>query len=113
RKLTGKGGHRPSWSPHAKSIAFNRGGWIYTMPAAGGRAHRLPRGVEPCGSPDGRKIAFFRPAPNPRSMAPAKNTYLYVVDRQTGRVRQVSWRVMANANLNDGTGDGIDWQPTR
>ena len=113
RTLTGKGGHRPSWSPHGKSIAFNRGGWIYTMPVAGGRVRRITRGVEPCWSPDGKLIAFFRPAPNPRATGPAKNVYLYVVDRGTGRVRRISRRVMANANLNDGTGDGIDWQPAR
>ena len=111
RPLTRRGGYRPSWSPHGKSIAFNRGGWIYTMPAAGGRVRRITRGAEPCWSPDSKLIAFFRPAPDPNPRGRAKNVYLYVVDRRTGRVRRVSSRVMANANLNDGTGDGIDWQP--
>jgi hypothetical protein len=113
RTLTGKGGYRPSWSPHGKSIAFNRKGWIYTMPAAGGRARRITRGAEPCWSPDGKLIAFFRPTPNLTARGRARNVYLYVVNRRTGHVRQVSSRVMANVNLNDGTDDGIDWQPAR
>ena len=68
---------RPAWSPDGRWLAF--GGWyredfegevvqskgaIYVMPAAGGKPRKITTGeyydMEPCWSPDSRRIAFTR-----------------------------------------------------
>ncbi|HWM38991.1 MAG TPA: hypothetical protein VNS49_17945, partial [Streptomyces sp.] len=93
RRLTGRGGDQPSWSPRGKSVAFTRKGWVYTVPARGGPVRRLTRGFNPVWSPDGKQIAFFRAIRDPEYGQ--NTTYLFALDRRTGRVRRVSSQVMA------------------
>jgi Tol biopolymer transport system component len=110
RRLTGKGGHQPSWSPHGNRIAFVRGGWVHTIPVRGGRVRRVTRGFDPVWSPDGKQIAFFRAIPDPGYFG-RDTTYLFTLDRHTGRVRRVSPEVIA---VPDGIPpSGLDWQPAR
>jgi Tol biopolymer transport system component len=108
RRLTD--GDQPSWSPHGRVIAFTRKGYAYTVAAAGGRAHRLARGFHPVWSPNGRQIAFFRAIPDP-GYPGGDTTYLFALDRRTGRVRRVSSQVMAVPD--DVPPIGLDWQPAR
>jgi Tol biopolymer transport system component len=51
RKLTGKGGSEPSWSPDGTLIAFERAGYIWTMTADGHRATRITKGTQPAWQP--------------------------------------------------------------
>lgn len=110
RALTRKGGDQPSWSPHGRLIAFTRKGYVWTVPAAGGRERRLTRGFNPVWSPDGRQIAFFRAVPDPAYFG-EDTTYLFAMDRRTGRVRRVSSHVMAVPD--DVPPNGLDWQVAR
>ena len=73
---------------------------------------RLTRGFNPVWSPDGKQIAFFRTDPS-RDYFGDDVTYLYVLNRRTGRVRRVSSQAMALEGANDSATDGIDWQPAR
>ena len=57
RSRQGVDGH-PTWSPDGAEIAFDRpAGWIYVVPVAGGREHRLARGFDPAWSPRGSQLA--------------------------------------------------------
>jgi hypothetical protein len=48
RQLVGGENTEPTWSPNGKRIAFERGGDIYVMSSAGGKARRVLRGgVQP------------------------------------------------------------------
>ena len=40
-------------------------------------------------------------------------TYLFVLNRHTGRVRRVSAERMANVNSNPDATSGLDWQVAR
>jgi Tol biopolymer transport system component len=62
-QLTRRGGSAPSWSPHARSLAFVRGDQVWRVRADGRSSRRLTRrgGKSPAWSPDGRRIAFIRP----------------------------------------------------
>jgi len=62
RRLTGKGGTEPSFSPYASTIAFVRRNQIYTVLSRGGDLDRVTNlgGRSPTWSPDGRRIAFIR-----------------------------------------------------
>jgi Tol biopolymer transport system component len=51
RRLTGRGGSEPSWSPDGTLIAFERAGYIWTMTADGHRATRLTKGTQPAWQP--------------------------------------------------------------
>jgi Tol biopolymer transport system component len=51
RRLTGKGGSEPSWSPDGTLIAFERAGYIWTMTADGHRATRVTKGTQPAWQP--------------------------------------------------------------
>jgi Tol biopolymer transport system component len=109
RRLTRRAAYQPSWSPHGRRIAFTRNDWIYTVSARGGHARRLTRGFHPVWSPDGKQIAFFREVRSPAYGL--KTTYLFALDRGTGRVRVVSSEVLA---VHDGfQPSGLDWQATR
>lgn len=112
QRLTGRGASRPSWSPHGKSVAFTYKGWVYTVSSAGGRPRRLTRGFNPVWSPDGKLIAFFRADPK-REYFGDDATYLYVLNRRTGRVRRVSSRLMALEEVNSSATAGLDWQVAR
>ena len=56
-----KNDNHPSWSRHGQ-IVFSREGAIFGMPAAGGKAHRIGRGLgsatNPAFSPNGALIAY-------------------------------------------------------
>ncbi len=61
KRLTKDGGYsRPRWSPDGKSIAFLKGGRLWTMKADGTAKRRLSTRAAsgPSWSPDGRSIAF-------------------------------------------------------
>jgi hypothetical protein len=67
RRLTYRGGHSPSWSPHGKKLAFVRSGGrrragIYLVRRDGRGLRRLTRrgAGSPVWSPDGKWIAFIR-----------------------------------------------------
>lgn len=51
RRLTGEGGSEPAWSPDGKLIAFERGGYIWTMTSDGHRATRVTKGSQPAWQP--------------------------------------------------------------
>jgi Tol biopolymer transport system component len=51
KRLTHTGGSDPSWSPDGKLIAFERGGWIWTMRADGTGPRRLVPGTQPAWQP--------------------------------------------------------------
>jgi Tol biopolymer transport system component len=110
RRLTRKGGDRPSWSPRGRLIAFSRKGYVWTVPAKGGRERRITRGFDPVWSPDGRQIAYFRAIPDPAYFGDV-TTYLFSVDRSTGRARRVSPQVIAVPD--DLPPNGLDWQAAR
>jgi Tol biopolymer transport system component len=110
RRVTKRGGARPSWSPDSRRIAFTRRGWIYTIPARGGRARKVTRGFDPVWSPDGRQIAFFRAVPDGEYFD-GDTTFVFALNRATGRVRRVSDEVMAVPD--DIPPIGLDWQAIR
>jgi len=41
----------PAWSPDGKLIAFERGGYVWTMTADGHRATRVAKGTQPAWQP--------------------------------------------------------------
>jgi hypothetical protein len=114
RRVTYRGGDQPSWSPHGRLVAFTRKGYVYVVPATGGRARRVTRGWEPTWSPDGKRMAFFRTGKDPAAGAgEADVTYLYVLNRRTGRVHRVSYEMLAAEGVYANATYGLDWQVAR
>jgi hypothetical protein len=55
-------GSSPSWSSGGTSLAFTRGGWVWTIAVRhGAAARRLARGASPAWSPDGSRLAYIAP----------------------------------------------------
>ena len=110
RRLTWRGGSAPSCSPHSRRVAFTRGGAIWTIPLAGGRARRLTNGYMPVWSPDGNQIAYLRDVLS--SDGGVGETFVYRVGLRRVRVRKVSKAYVAT---DDPYGNervmGIDWRP--
>jgi Tol biopolymer transport system component len=103
-------GDQPSWSPQGSKVAFVRKGWIYTVRVSGGPPRRLTRGFHPVWSPDGRQIAFFHAIPGPVYFG-QDTTYLFALNRRTGRVRRVSSQVIALPD--EIPPNGLDWHVAR
>jgi len=110
RGLTWRGGSEPSCSPHSRSVAFTRGGAIWTIPLAGGRARRLTKGYTPVWSPDGKQIAYLRDAPF--AVETVGETFVYRVGVRRLRVRKVSKSHVATDDpYTPESVMGIDWRP--
>jgi Tol biopolymer transport system component len=77
--------------------------------AAGGKPHRLTRGFHPVWSPDGRQIAFFKAIPDAEYFG-RDTTFVFALNRSTGRVRRVSSQVIAVPD--EIPPNGLDWQPS-
>jgi hypothetical protein len=110
RRLTWRGGSEPSCSPHSRRVAFTRGGAIWTIPLAGGRARRLTKGYLPVWSPDGKQIAFLRDAPITGDGV--GETFVHRVGVKRLRVRKVSKTYVATDDpYTNERVMGIDWRP--
>jgi dipeptidyl aminopeptidase/acylaminoacyl peptidase len=86
RRLTLRGAANPSWSPHGRWIAFDRGRQIWVVDSHGGRPRQVTTlgGRKPAWSPDGGRIAFVR------------RSHLYVLDLRGGPARQLSDEVVGS-----------------
>jgi Tol biopolymer transport system component len=99
RRLTYRGGHSPSWSPHGKKLAFVRSvsgrGEVFLVGRDGRGLRRLTYrgGYSPAWSPDGKWIAFTRDGD------------LHVV-RTNGR----GLRRLVDAPFEELVGTSLDWQ---
>ncbi|HEX4232031.1 MAG TPA: hypothetical protein VHZ07_25410 [Bryobacteraceae bacterium] len=78
----------PNWSPDGKSILFNQGGKLYTIPPDGGEPVEIDlKGLTRCNndkgfSPDGKQIAFS-------SSGRAKGSQVYTVPRSGGEPKLI------------------------
>ncbi|HXE44351.1 MAG TPA: hypothetical protein VN635_04055 [Conexibacter sp.] len=102
RRLTGRGGTSPAWSPHGTKLAFIRRGGVWTMDANGGHLRRVPRAsaVDVAWSPDGRRFAVH-----------VFDSGVWTLRTDGTDTRQlVSGGVNATSSFDAG---GVDWQPLR
>jgi Tol biopolymer transport system component len=61
RRLTGKPGREPDWSPHSQQIAFIRNGRVHRLRVGGGVRRLTDRpGNNPVWTPDGQWVVFDR-----------------------------------------------------
>lgn len=78
----------PNWSPDGKTILFNQGGGLFTIPAAGGQPDGIDlKGLTRCNndkgfSPDGKQIAFS-------SSGQAKGSQVFTVSSAGGEPRRM------------------------
>ena len=103
RRLTGKGGLRPVFSPHGTKIAFLRRGTVMTTDAGGGglRAIRSLRDATRVRwSPDGRRFVVER-----------LEAGISIANTDGSGVRMIVADA-AGATYNRAT-RGVDWQPLR
>jgi Tol biopolymer transport system component len=117
QQLTRTGGSQASWSPHASTIAFERGGQVWRMnvgsTGAGTHATQLTRngGAWPAWSPDATAIAFER---NPCSSAADDCQPTIFTMSATGTNPRTPFNAKALGNQGDGIffgPGGIAWQP--
>lgn len=103
RRLTGKGGTRPAYSPHGSKIAFLRRGVVHVMGADGRglKALRALRDVEQVRwSPDGRRLLVERAEAGIEiANADGSGARMIVAD--------------ANGATYNHAVRGVDWQPLR
>jgi TolB protein len=95
---------RPSWSPDGRRIAFARAGELYSIPAGGGKPHRITRELggdagDPAWSPDGKLIAYDYRAPG------FSTREVWVVDPDGSRPREVT-RLKQESGLPSWSPDG-------
>ena len=112
RRLTFRGGHGPSWSPHGTKLAFlrldldraRRGVYRDDIYIVGRDSHGLGRltrrgGASPAWSPDGKWIAFVR------------HGDIYVVRSTGGRLRRVvNAPPQTSYGWTDESAASPDWQ---
>ena len=117
RRLTRRGGDRPSWSPDSRRIAFSRDGGIYVVPSRGGKARRLVKhgplvdtfggpptyaysAGAPVWSPDGKQLVFIRTFHRPQ------NSYVYTLSLQTKKLRRLYDGIQPSDQVFS-----LDWRP--
>lgn len=89
-------------SAHAGSAAardvlyFTHQGWIWSCDGDGGGRKRLVQGALPGTSPDGRRVAFFRPLER-QSGGPGELSELWMLDVGSGASRRIASDVAALA----------------
>ena len=93
----------PAPSPAADGtvLLFARHGWVWRCDADGGGRARLVEGLLPAARPDGRAVAFFRPAGPSGDL-----TELWVHDLRDGQTRRLAWDLPAASApvwLHDGS----------
>lgn len=108
RRLTGKGGTEPSFSPHASKLAFVRRKQLYTVGAGGGGLDRVTNlgAFSPTWSPDGKRIAFIR-----RGDGPARPG-IYRVGPKGGALTRVA-NAIFDSSCECTFERSLDWAPRR
>jgi Tol biopolymer transport system component len=85
---TDQGDEHPWWSVDGRRIIFSREGALFTVPARGGKARRVGRGLgnagDPAYSPDGKLIAYDYRKPG------FKNREIYVMNADGTGIRAVT-----------------------
>lgn len=108
RRLTGKGGTEPSFSPHASKLAFVRRKQLYTVGAGGGGLDRVTNlgAFSPTWSPDGKRIAFIR-----RGDGPARPG-IYRLGPKGGALTRVA-NAIFDSSCECTFERSLDWAPRR
>jgi dipeptidyl aminopeptidase/acylaminoacyl peptidase len=103
RRLTGRGGSDPAWSPHGTRLAFVRRDAIVVLTLATGRLRRVARDTgadDLAWSPNGRRIAYTT----------SDGSLLTIRTDGRGVRTLVQGGTNATQNL---AALGVDWQPLR